>query len=380
MTTTYHFQHDGSIFDKCSVDRLQRLYDHYRINEHTQLLDENLHSAGTIKELLGERQNSNVGTWDPPYPKIIMSQKEYEQRRILYKETVEECNKLIFLHSVGIVDTSSGRNLAECANFSGILVKLGEHYFCATAGHCLENTDDDPYFFLPHCRTISKNEYTRPAIIKSGKSMSGPKMKVRNGEELYKIDIGFLEIAPDTVNKGFPQQSFISSERICICGQGKPRHKCLIIGFPKERQHKVGERNGIPICRYDSAFYCSPPEFHDSELFENNPVVEYELDPSIDVFLHFPACVNDANAHPIHDASGMSGGGIWCDDTAKECLWNPCNLKLIGIQSTWQSGEIEGTLRHFRGVQIIHWLQLIYSKYPDLRATISEIDGFIPPS
>lgn len=243
----------------------------------------------------------------------------------------------------------------DMGNGSGTLVQIGEHLFIATAKHVIPSDPNGRIW--PMTRNIRHEADGFPAYKRVGKHPS--------------YDLGYLEVHPEGVTKYFGEREFCTLKNIALRGCGRQNFAVIAVGAPAEHAKITRDDAKTATYKANVMTYWTVPLMPDEW-----PTVPADAEPAstgVDIFLNYPkeevtedGVIPTALPHP----GGMSGGGFWDQEMIKGELWDPNAIKLMGIQSRWDEDG-----RYLRGVQIVHWLRLIYRDFPDLRETLVEAFG-----
>lgn len=259
----------------------------------------------------------------------------------------------LFGFSVSIIDTADKEDSNEWGIFSGTLVEIEDRLFVATASHCVDDlTMPTRYWLLGD----------KPAFKADGV----PQVLSSHGTANNRPDVGLIELETDSF-RAHSSKSGIPLSRIKAVGLGRDKRAALLIGSPGENveQETKGAAQGFKavVMGYTSL----PINQSDWPTFNANP----PLDQSIDILMHYPSGTADTHrtdtGEPVElpNPKGMSGGGLWDQGFDTDELWSTDSAFLFGIQSAWFPDK-----RYVRAVQVAHWLDLVKSRFPELRDAI----------
>lgn len=233
---------------------------------------------------------------------------------------------------------------------SGTLVEIAGRIFVATARHNIPNNPERRLWILPD----------RPR--KSDEGMLGFVSFGRHPD----FDVGFLELTPTALQEYLPNKIPCRLASIRNLNEGRPHKLVTLMGCPEQfiRKHEI---NGLPAYATKVIGYSKLiREFAD---WPETPTTDRPADITVDVFLDYPADGNQRldTGEPItlKTPEGFSGGGLWDQGFEQDELWSIDSICLFAIQSCWH--EVE---RYARAIQIIHWLNLVRSKAPNLQSTL----------
>jgi len=272
----------------------------------------------------------------------------YETKRNIIGYATEELKLFLFKQSVAFIVTEANGNVTLA---SGTLVSIGERLFIATASHAVpEITPGETYTFVGEQHG---SRILQAPILDTGKRAGNCP------------DVGYLELATNTALEHI-KETACPLNRLAIRGVGRPSRPTMLIGNPSEYvKVKEGLEDGTSDLAPTMLGYFAIP------LMESDWPGDVESDPAIHIFLEYPNTpANQFGSDEtimLPDPTGMSGGGLWDYGFEDAAVWTKESAKLIGIQSGWYDD-----LRYTVVVQIIHWLRLIYSDYPDLRPILEE--------
>lgn len=245
-------------------------------------------------------------------------------------------------HSVGL-GLYSGRNHVE--NASGTLLKIGSHYFIATAAHCIRNRH------LADIRVAyGQKDYSDQFTLNRKGSLGGAK------DDPY--DVGYLEVDKSVVEN--TPAEFLTLDHVAI-EYDSAEVLAFLFGFPSELVPKdeALERR----FRLRSLGLLTLVAQVDS--------IPHFVDPDIDVVLIYPEQAvlgHQGQLHSVPDPEGISGGSMWIYDPN---LANPLvglhNARFVGIQKSWFAPK-----RVAIGNKVSNLLTLLGRDYPDLSDIISQ--------
>lgn len=241
-------------------------------------------------------------------------------------------------------------------NGSGTLLKIGRHVFIATAAHLIPNQPSGRLW--PLTREIRHQGDGFPAYSSFGRHP--------------KYDVGYLEVDPEGAETYFGEREYATMEQVAIRGCGREDKSVILVGAPAEHAEVTRDSKTTATYKANVMTYWTVP-LMPSE-WPKVPPDACPADEAVDIFLNYPSdgviSIDGEQDATLPDPSGMSGGGVWDQEFNSGEVWSPAAMKLIGIQSRWQS---EG--RYLRVIQIQHLLHLIYRDYPDIRSDLAERFG-----
>jgi hypothetical protein len=255
-------------------------------------------------------------------------------------------------------DYSDAKDLSRWKFGSGTLVTIGGHYLIATAGHVIPEKPIGRLWLITHQMTIVKDAL--PDFPSFGKHPD--------------LDVGFVEIHPEAISKCFPNNEMVTLDNVAPRTVGRPAGSVLLVGSPGEHvqcsMSGVREMTIVPKGMPFRTIPLQPADWPSLDV----PRDGRPFDPTVDILLDYPETdrvrVDGGPLLPLPNPEGMSGGGIWDQQLVAEEVWSPNALKLIGIQSEWWEKG-----RYLRAVQVLHWLRLIYARFPDLRDELLAVFG-----
>ncbi len=241
--------------------------------------------------------------------------------------------------------------------FSGTFVEIKHRLFVATVSHSIDNFENPSRFVL-----TAKNGHPHP---------SGSKIVLNTfATDHDRPDVGLMKLDPELFQTFDGFQS-IGLDRISL--RPPERHLSSLMGTPSETVKIYPIENGDwGISGTLSGFTTAAIE-HDEWPQLN---LQTPLDPELDLLVRYPNDSPDIRddtgmQSELPEPYGISGGGLWIHDDCQNDIWLPGNCQIVGIQSSWLT-DIE----YVRLTKISHWLDLVYSHYPDLRDAIDELDGY----
>lgn len=246
--------------------------------------------------------------------------------------------------TVGLFDQKSGKIS------SGTLVQIIDRVFIATADHNISSDPNHELMVLPDKPRRKTEGFLRPQFVASN--------------SFY--DVGILEVRPDAVTEYFDSVTCCDLNRLSIMGTGS-QQLTVLVGNPGQFVETNNITDGAPFVAKLMSFsttVLSPPEW--PQTFVGRPI-----DQTIDVFMQYPDQGNtrfDTNEPVVLSTPhGFSGGGIWSAEFRQGEVWSPASSQLFAIEIEWDKSQ-----RIIRGTQIIHWLNLVRSKVPELRTELEQ--------
>ncbi len=234
--------------------------------------------------------------------------------------------------------------------FSATLVEIGNRLFACTAAHCVDEEASLSRYWILDDNVKHVKNHNSCVIAAHCNPNKNP-------------DVGIIELN---------RSCFLSSstkkpcgvDRIHICGPGRSDRLACLIGLPNVLKEKHKDSTGEVVGVTSRFFgYNSFPFKDTNEIWEQTQPAS---DRDIDILLDYPkndiTRVDTGQPYSLPDPYGMSGGGLWDHGFDPDKLWSCDHAILIGVQSHWNENK-----RYVRAVQIIYWLRLVYSRYPDLR-------------
>jgi hypothetical protein len=269
----------------------------------------------------------------------MMNDKEKIQ---IASESTRAVHKFIYSFTVSMFDS------VELEISSGTLIEVGNRIFVATARHCVPTNPTGRLWILPE-RPRSMNE----GMLGFVRSRRHPTM-----------DLAFLELDPRSVAEYLPGHHCCKLENLSNRGHGRDNRIIAVCGSPVQFANGEGTATA-PLRALNIAFSTVP--FTRSEFPTLLPA-NRTANPDTDIFFEYPteALHFETGAMiALTTPEGFSGGGIWDQgfDTAE--LWTPAHSKMIGIPSWWWPPQ-----RYACGIQILHWLRLLWSEVEECRTFI----------
>lgn len=243
---------------------------------------------------------------------------------------------------------------------TAISIKLGEHYFLATASHVIENAND--------IKLITHNQIANCVTDILAKHCDS-----RNDLSLLEISSSDSEYFDD----------FLSFDCLYITNEDEKLNPALVVGYPCKFCNTVKEvvlsKNSIvKLTRCDSVSFhtntlpCSkwpcdglPNEDGNYKqlVIGRDILLDFRPKPEIKPFTSQTAgTANPAIKCSPLNPHGMSGGGIWLPQSTegKEKI-TYSKTCLIGIQLSWYPDR-----NLLRGIRIGAWLDFVKKIYPNI--------------
>jgi hypothetical protein len=275
---------------------------------------------------------------------------EHDEKNLVFTESIDGSRAALAGKITTLVDREN------LANGSGTLIQILGRVFICTAGHVIPSNPTGRIW--PLLRQIRHEGDGFPAYASFG----------RHPE----LDVGYLEIHPDAIEKYFGGDTFTTIDHIAVRGSGRPQHSVLVVGAPAA--HREITRDSRTEMTYKAnvmTYWTVPLSVSEWPVV---PVVNRPPDESVDIFLNYPKdeAISADGRGPVDlpNPEGVSGGGIWDQEFNAGRVWDPSAIKLVGIQVAWNEQE-----RYLRGIQIRHWLRLLYRDIPSLRPVLQERFG-----
>lgn len=277
----------------------------------------------------------------------IMSEFTPEERHKI--RVVENSSTASHLHlrrmSVGMIDIGYD----EYPFSSGTLIDMYGHLLIATAAHCIPSD--------PNRRLWILSDLPR----KAEDGLLGLVWHQRNPV----VDVGFVEISAADAKDYFSDKAYCSPERLSTDCPVTDSVLVTLVGNPARRA--AADHKTRTLAAKCDAYASGTIPMNQWPIV---PSTERPSDCTTDLFLDYPEQLHNIQLSATIDAFspvGFSGGGVWSQNLAKERMWSPEAATLIAIQSSWQE-----RLGYLRATQVIHWLQLVWRSYPDIRPQIEK--------
>ncbi len=235
---------------------------------------------------------------------------------------------------------------------SGTLVKIQDRLFIATSAHNLSLRSHSQLQILP--------DYKRPVedgILRPSTNLG------RNAE----LDVGFLEIPLNVIPDYFADKAYCTLDQFAIAQNGSPTQLTVMLGTPTQFLVPRSGTQPAPFVGKLIAFASTPLSLQEwpTSFRGRDP------DRSSDILMEYPdeGCTRLDNNEvlTLTTPQGFSGGGLWSAEFREDTIWTPESAKLIGIQVSWDSDQ-----RIDKATQIVHWLNLLRSRVPELREHLEE--------
>lgn len=239
-------------------------------------------------------------------------------------------------HSVAIFDLTQED---EPSIGSGTFIKIGEHYFIATAAHVIKDVPSHKMMFVHSYQNASTSQPHQFTIVARGQN---------DAEE---IDVAWLEVdMADVDNMG---DAFIPASRLGI--NEVLNHPACLAVF------------GAPAAKVNAALLAK-------KQLRTQPVC-YLTDSRADgeagtrVLLEYPRGGNvlatgETLEKMIHPG-GLSGGGIWLVQLPEKRVWTADTVPIVGIDRAWQEHD------YLIGTHISEWVTLLLQDRPSLKNHLS---------
>lgn len=261
-------------------------------------------------------------------------------------QSSESIHKYVARFTVSMTDINS----AEKYLSSGTLVAILDRVFVATACHCIPHNPNQRLWILPeHCR-----------------SMNDGMLAFKSVERHPNLDVAFLELDPQSVSSYLPHHGCCPLSSLKPLGCGRPNRIMTVCGSPTQFVEGDGSREE-PAKVLNIGFSSTP---FAPEAFPSVPSGERPADNEVDIFYEYPQQAlrfEDNKDIRLESPSGFSGGGIWDQGFETRQVWSPDSALLFGVQSSWCPSQ-----RYARGIQIIHWLRLVWERVEESRNALHD--------
>lgn len=245
------------------------------------------------------------------------------------------------------------KEVKQCA--SGVLLRIGNHYFVLSAAHVL---DIAQIFDIP--LAIGSGVQGGPAIplnevkVWTNDAPPGRDPKDRDMREDDPLDIGFVLLSREIAHELAQGRRFITLDDIDV-EDGLRRGCYLVYGYPNE----------FSVTDASLKRVATEPLRYLTELDENP---KEPMDPTLEVRLKYPknAITSSGKDVTVPSAKGLSGCGIWrIMDLKPKAQWKREDVKLAAIDHMW-----DGTKRYIKGTRMRHLLQAIYRRLSAVRTSM----------
>ena len=238
----------------------------------------------------------------------------------------------ISARSVAIVIRDRAGNTATGTS---TCIKMGAHFLLATAGHVIEDVNDDRIQLIPAGELSSA---PLPFVARS--------CSPRNPAPAS--DVAWIEL----------DQRVVSENRLRLLASSDLRpgqlatdrdHPFLVHGYPHQRAILTATSSDVE----STVAYTMMA----NETDLHRPVEDYEI------ATEYPP--RDAQDQPIQvapEAHGLSGGGVWWHPRCEEAaLTSPTHMKLVAVNTKWH----QPTAILF-STRIDEWLDLVARDFPEV--------------
>lgn len=269
-----------------------------------------------------------------------------EQKIKIASQSTQAVHAYVSPFTVSMVDIESPRNELS----SGTLLAVCNRVFVATARHCIPHSATGRLWILPE-RCQSTND-----------GMLG----FRRVERHPTLDVAFLELDPESLARYLPTHRCCALSSLRFLGCGRPNRIVTVCGSPE--QFVEGDGSRVRPAKVLNIAFSSVP--YSTDEFPTVPNGERVANDAVDIFYEYPqqALRFEHNQEiQLTSPKGFSGGGIWDQAFETERIWSADAAKLIGIQSSWYE-----PLRYSRGIQIIHWVRLLWDRVEECRDLLRE--------
>jgi hypothetical protein len=237
---------------------------------------------------------------------------------------------------------------------TAVVVRIGARLLLATAGHTVRDRFKSGLAVVTP--QLTQIEHSRVPVLRVA-AREWP-------------DVGLIELESSSLEH--LGKRAIGIDRIWDYGCASPDRLAFVYGYPAEKIRQLPPSQG----RIDLDF--KPMSYANAPLsIDKWPAMRSKHDPTPDaekdIFLRYDPeepMVRFAENNGDDDLvcpHGMSGGGWWQGPSKSEQRWSPEDIKLIGLQTSWNARA-----KYIRGCQIHHWLKLVLDSYPNLR---DEVEG-----
>jgi hypothetical protein len=282
----------------------------------------------------------------------LNSKASWEEIKAFIKRMHAECLHEIAACTVPFYAEQGGAAV-QCG--SGVLLEVAHRQFVLTAAHVsdIQIVHHLPFFVSNTAAGESLIPFEKVILRTSQMPASGCRK-----DDPFDICVGELPQAIVTqlrVGKRFCHLRDIDPVDTQVNGSWY-----FVLGFPTAANPSDinARRVSTNVFAYGSIKY----DGERGDLQRYDPHLEFALDFSL-----LRNTDDDGNPVTPPPPGGMSGCGIWrlASGGSSIPLWTPEDKRLVAIQHTWNK-EVEA----LRATRIEYALQIIYEKYPDLRAAM----------
>jgi len=233
---------------------------------------------------------------------------------------------------------------------TGFLLQIANRYFLLTASHDLQE------FLKNGFRPMTSPNFPNDPPFGFGIS-SGFGTKV--GDPTI-ADVGIFELTQESAEyftSGW--RRFLRLTELSY-SESLDQALYLLIGYPTPDEKIVGEIDGVPQTIAQRYWYITNDYPHDPMNLEpHDPIQQFALE-------YGRTTVNeDGNESSSIHLGGMSGCPVFRISPSNPLTKNLNYVKCVGIQCSFKPNS------HIKGTYIRHAIDMIYDKYPDLRAAIN---------
>jgi len=275
-------------------------------------------------------------------------------QNLLVDKSLDAFKKHAAAHAVGIFDLRPNSTDPPGVS-SGTCVRLGDRLFVATAAHVLQKLEPANLRVIVQRRNLST---LLVKVIAQGRATSRD------------ADVGYLELEPDAEVEAVTPDRFDRSDVL-------PYDMLTVVfGTPFDRLRLSGNVRALAPRVLDAAFTWNAQAL--SYATNPLPLTDWPKDtairyrPETHRMLRYTEGVelDSGSSVGLIKPHGMSGGGIWVVPLrlaeGSAVLWSPMDARLAGIQT----GVLESSSA-LVGCSLSPWIDLMVTKFPDLRDVLS---------
>ena len=286
-----------------------------------------------------------------------MSEASFNIRRDILMHEAQAIVHSLMQHSVCIL-APERREDEIIPQGSGTCVRIGDHFFIATAAHVFRDLqhneiyDDDLWIVHSQQPTLD-----RPAIIATG---------LEGGGNYDPVDVAWIEL--DHVTANGMNKTFLTLDRIRSRVDHAGDDLIALNGYPGSFTLESDDGTVFAQSMSFVGGTIPPKDWPESEFEDLHCIAE-------DYFLlaAFPPEGNylvTGQHYQVPDPHGMSGGGLWqipANPTKPEEVWSTKQARLVGINLEWKQDNPWVVAN-----QMQHWLQLVAEDFPDITEEIEQ--------
>lgn len=257
----------------------------------------------------------------------------------MYKTVQEEAAKTIYQSTCHFLTIDNTGNPKPHA--SGVFAKIENNFFLLTAGHVIDNCEDDIYI------GIKQGE---PLLKLGGEWVKNVPESEREND---KIDAAVLMLNDKTIEKVRENYHFIGLNNIEINHAERKLPMYVSLGFPSSKSKYNPYKNELKSVPFQYVTMCADDSIYKEQgcAKNENLIVHYDKNN----VLNYSSGKKTIGPDPY----GISGSGLWYIPETEVLKTSNIDKKLVAIMTEWPTNN----RKYWIGTRIDVFTEVIRNKY-----------------